>query len=313
MLNYIGSDIIDNISWIGSVGIREYVIHDYSKYEIEYIIKSIVKVTSKYIYAKDDEYERFAILYKWMTDNIRFINEDLEEARNSINSLYDVFKYRTAGRLLYTRTFQMLLSFADIESSMVYSLGALKDFQFASGESAVSILGNSDYGLLRVKLSNKYYYCDIARDSLIRSSKMFDYYKLFLVSKDELRSIHKLVGEGGIDANYSYNGDDADDLVYFSESRFKEINMMYRKIDKLLGTIDMIKEISKDEIATRAFVSDFTGSLRDYVNKNKLYFIYNYFPDAINSIDEISYYVNYLYIHKLISDYMYKIFSLIKK
>ena len=313
MLNYIGSDIIDNIYWIGSVGLRKYIVHDYSNYEIEFIINSIVKVTSKYIYAKDDEYERFAVLYKWMIDNIEFINDDIEEPRNSINSIYDVFRYKVASRLLYARTFQLLLSFADIDAAMVYSLGALKDFQFASGETAVSLLGSSDYGLLRVKLSNKYYYCDIARDSLIRASKMFNFYKLFLSSKKELKNIHKLVGEGNIVADHSYNGDDGDDLVFFAESRFKEIRSVYKKINKILNTIDMIKATSNDEIATKAFVADFDKVLKDYINNNKMYFLYNYFPDSMNSINEISYYVDYLYKHKLISDYMYRIFVLIKK
>ena len=313
MLNYIGSDAIDNISWIGSVGLRNLIVHDYSSYEMDYIIKSIVKVTSKYIYAKDDEYERFAILYKWMIDNIKFINNDIEEPRNSINSLYDVFKYKVAGRLLYARTFQLLLSFVDIETTMVYSMGALKDFQFANGEKAISLLGTSDYGLLRVNLSNKFYYCDIARDSLINSSKLFNYYKLFLASKKELKDIHQLVAEGNVMADYSYNGDDGDDLIFFSESRFKEINNIYRTIDKILNTIDMIKEISTDEIATKVFTADFNKSLKEYINLNKMYFIYNYFPDSLDSNDDLSYYVNYLYIHKLISDYMYKIFCLIKK
>lgn len=309
MVNYIGLNVIDKISWVGSVGLRKYLVYDYSKYEMDYIVSSIVKVTSKYIYAKDDESERFAVLYKWMIENIHFVNDDIEETRNSINSIYDVFKYKEAGRLLYARTFQLLLSFADIDSTMVYSLGALKDFQFAKNENPISLLGTSDYGLLRVNIYNKNYYCDIARDSLLRFSKMFDYYRLFLVSKEELKGIHKLVGEGNIVANQSYIGDDGDDLVFFSNSRFKEINSVYKEIDKILNTIDMIKRISKDEIATKAFVSDFNSLLKKYINDNKMYFLYNYFPD----VNDISYYIHYLYNHKLLSQYMYKIFSYIKK
>ena len=53
--------------------------------------------------------------------------------------------------------------------------------------------------------------------------------------------------------------------------------------------------------------------LKNYINSNKMYFIYNYFPDVDNTKNELSYYVNYLYKHKLLSDYMYRVFSLIKK
>jgi len=205
--------ILDRFTWVESVGLRKYIIHEYTTDEIKSLIQNVTAIVSKYVYVDDGDIERFGILYKWMTSNIEFVNEDDPKNENveTVSNMYKVFNYRKGGRLSFAKAFQLLLSFAGVKSSVVYSLGALESIGYYNGQKVYSLLGTSDYALLRVSIDERYYYCDIAWDSFVSDYKYFDQLRLFLVSKNELKLRHKFVGEGNIEKSYSYHGDDSDD------------------------------------------------------------------------------------------------------
>ena len=241
LLNMIdGKEILNNITWVESVGLRKYKTYEYRKDEINYLIDYVNYVVSKYIFVTDEEYEKFGILYKWMIENIKFINEDdlNNKYMNYGNNILEVFKYKKGGRLSFAKAFQFLLSFVDIETSVVYSLGASENIGYYNGERVYSLLGTSDYALLRILLNNKYYYTDIAWDSMVSDYKYFEYLSLFLVSKEELKLRHKLVGEGNIDKTYSYPDEDSEDLITFADSRIKEVDGIINDIDREKANID---------------------------------------------------------------------------
>lgn len=233
-------DCIFKISWIESIGLRKFKIHEYTTEELQYLVDFATYVTSKYIFVTDGVYEKFGILYRWMIQNIQFVNEDDPKESNleNVNSIIDVFKYKKGGRLSYAKAFQLLLRFVDISSTVVYSMGALEKIGYYNGKNVYSLLGTSDYSLLRVELDYKYYYCDIAWDSLVDGYKYFDVLRLFLVSKEELRLRHKFVGEGNIEHTYSYHGDDSDDLLMFSNDRIKEVDDILADVEREKPLID---------------------------------------------------------------------------
>lgn len=234
-----GKELIKNITWVESIGLRKYKTYEYTQEEIKYLIDYINYVVSKYIFVTDEDYEKFGILYKWMIDNIKFINEDEETTSMSYaNNILEVFKYKTGGRLTFAKAFQFLLSFVDIDSAVVYSLGASETIGYYNGEKVYSLLGTSDYALLRVLLDNKYYYADIAWDSMVKDYKYFEKIKLFLVSREELKLRHKLVGEGNIEKTYSYNEDSALDLISFADTRIREVDEILNDIDRENINID---------------------------------------------------------------------------
>lgn len=235
-----GDVLISRISWIESVGLRKFKIHEYSLEEVKYLVDYATYVVSKYIFVTDGDYEKFGILYRWMIQNIHFINEDDPKESNleNVKSIFDVFKYKEGGRLSYAKAFQFLLSFVDIPSSVVYSMGASEKIGYYNGKSVYSLLGTSDYALLRIELDGKYYYCDIAWDFMVDGYKYFDVLRLFLVSKDELRLSHKFVGEGNITSTYSYHGDDCDELLLFSNDRLHEVNEILDDIEREKPRID---------------------------------------------------------------------------
>lgn len=234
--------MLNRITWVESAGLRKYYTYEYTNAELDSMLKIVSTVVSKYIYATDGDIEKFGVLYNWMINNIRFVNEDDPkfENINLVNNVNKVFNYGKGGRLSFAKAFQILLSFAGIKSSVVYSLGAIDDIGVFNGEKIYSLLGESDYAVLRVTLDGRYYYCDVAWDSLVFEHDFYDKLRLFLFSKNELKIRHKFVGEANIINTHSYRGDDSDDLLIFANARLKEVNETFDDIERLKPDIDGI-------------------------------------------------------------------------
>ena len=259
--NLMDKDIFNGIAWVESLGLRYFTVHEYSRSEIDFVMECISNVVSKYIYVNDTPLEKFSILYKWMIENVEFVNEDEKENNVDVpNNTYKVFNTRTGGRLSYARAFQMLLTYAEIESTAVYSYGALDSIGFYNGNKVFSLFGTSDYSLVRICIDGENYYCDIAWDSIVDDYKYAEALRLFLVSKEELGQRHRFVGEGNVINSYSYHGDDSDDLVMFATYRIDEVDKLFGDIERLDGLIlavDVEKAILKNIIDTKELNASF--------------------------------------------------------
>ena len=232
--------LLSRFTWVESAGLRRYHTYEYTNAEIESMLKVISSIVSKYVYSTDGDIEKFGILYTWMINYVKFVNEDDPKMENVrlVSNVDKVFNYCKGGRLSYAKAFQMLLSFAGIKSSVVYSLGAIDDIGVYNGEKIYSLLGESDYAVLRVTLDDRDYYCDIAWDAVVLENGHYDKLRLFLFSKDELKIRHKFVGEANITNTHSYRGDDSDDLIMFSNDRIKEVEETFDDIERLKPNID---------------------------------------------------------------------------
>ena len=230
--SHLKENLYGNISWVESLGLRSYFVHEFSLMEINFVMDTISRIVSKYVYVNDTPFEKFAIIYRWMIDNIRFLNEDDKGYMSIVNynNTFKVLNTRCGGRLSFARTFQMLLSYAGIKSFAVYSYGALDSIGFFDGKKVFSLLGTSDYSLIRVLLDGKYYYSDIAWDSLIDHNKYVDALRVFLVSKRELFSRHKFVGEGNVIDSYTF-ADDVMSLLLFATDRIQEVDRLFNQLD----------------------------------------------------------------------------------
>lgn len=232
--------LLNRFTWVESAGLRKYYTYEYNRDEIQSMLGIVSSVVSKYLYSSDGDIEKFGVLYRWMIKNIKFVNEDdpkLENV-NLVSNVNKVFNYGKGGRLSYAKAFQVLLSFAGIKSSVVYSLGAVDDIGVYNGEKIYSLLGESDYAVLRVTLDGRDYYCDVAWDGLIYEHGHYDKLRLLLFSKDELKLRHKFVGEANITNTHSYRGDDSDDLIMFADDRLKEVEETFEDIERLKPQID---------------------------------------------------------------------------
>lgn len=234
------TSVLNRFVWVESIGLRKYHTYEYTNAEIDSMLKMISSIVSKYVYATDGDIEKFGVLYNWMINNIKFVNEDdpkLENV-NLVRNVNSVFNFGKGGRLSYAKAFQMLLSFAGIKSSVVYSLGAIDDIGTYNGEKIYSLLGESDYAVLRVTLDGRDYYCDVAWDALMLEHGYYDKLRLFLFSKNELKIRHNFVGEANITNTHSYRGDDSDDLIVFANERLREVRDTFEDIERLKPEID---------------------------------------------------------------------------
>lgn len=260
--NNIAEDVFNKISWIESLGLRNYYVHEYSQMEINFVMDFIERIVSKYTFVDDTPFEKFAILYVWMIQNVKFINEDDKENVNSVdyNNTYKVLNSRKAGRISFAKTFQMLLEYAGFQSYIVYSYGALDSIGFYEGKKIFSLLGSSDYTLLRLNVDGNSYYSDIAWDSMIDSYKYADALRLFLVSKDELAKRHKIVGEGNVLNSHAYGGDDSADLILFAKDRIAEVDESFgeiEKVDSLIFSLDVEIAVVENILASREMNNSF--------------------------------------------------------
>lgn len=265
--------LLNRFTWVESAGLRKYYTYEYTNAELESMLKIISTVVSKYVYATDGDIEKFGVLYNWMINNIKFVNEDDPKLENInlVSNVNKVFNFGKGGRLSYAKAFQMLLSFVGIKSSVVYSLGAIDDIGTYNGEKIYSLLGESDYAVLRVTLDDRDYYCDVAWDALILEHGYYDRLRLFLFSKNELKLRHKFVGEANITNTHSYRGDDSDDLIMFANDRIREVNEIFDDIERLKPEIDGIGlniAISKSRVREiKSELDNLEIMSEDYKNK----------------------------------------------
>ncbi len=267
--------LLSRFTWVESSGLRRYHTYEYTNAELDAMLKVISSVVSKYIYATDGDIEKFGVLYNWMINNIKFVNEDDPKLENInlVSNVNKVFNFGKGGRLSYAKAFQMLLSFAGIKSSVVYSLGAIDDIGTYNGEKIYSLLGESDYAVLRVTLDGRDYYCDIAWDALMLEVGYYDKLRLFLFSKNELKIRHKFVGEANITNTHSYRGDDSDDLIVFANDRLREVMETFDDIERLKPEIDGIGlniAISKSRIREiKSDLDNLDNVSNDYRNRQE--------------------------------------------
>jgi hypothetical protein len=230
-----------NSEWVEYVGLRKHTYYAYDKEEITNLAKYINKVVDKYIYKNDSPMEKFVILYKWMIDNVSFVNEDTLFFKNDLGKLCGIantFRYLKGGRLSYAKAFQFLLSFAGIKSDIVYSLGASDSIGLFNGQEVHSLLGATDYALLKVYIDNKAYYCDIAWDGSVNKSNCYNELHLFLMDKEELLLRHRIVGEVNVINTYSLHGEYEEDLLMYASDRIKSVNKFMNKLDSYKAYLD---------------------------------------------------------------------------
>jgi len=249
-------ELLDKIKWIECYGLRKYLEREVKKDDRVKLTEYFNENCSKYLYHLDSEYVKFGIMYSWMIKHIKFSNEDELSTYSDITT-YKVFDRKKGYRLSYAKGFQMLLSYVGIKAVMVYSVGALDSIGMYNGEKVYSLLGSSDYALLRVNLDDKEYYLDISWDSMMSGLPYYDELRLFLVSKEELKLRHHLIGEANVTNSYSYHGDDSDDLLMYVQDRIKSVDDLFKDL----------RRVDPDIQGTEMGISLYEGEIKNLKNR----------------------------------------------
>lgn len=231
------SDVADNFSWCEHL--KYGIENDRLKYktgELKIAYDKALSVVNKYISPTDTPEQRYAILYQWMCENVKYDEEALgtnhthtedgitRGRKGGTNGTVNGLVYGSCVCQGYSKTMQMLLKLSGIYSSDIGCVAEQKErknpiIKF-DGKRA---LDPSDHSILKVNLNGKIYYSDVTWDaSRFQNGKDRKY---FLLSKREISSDHKLIGEDRvIDSGISISEDTQKQLLEFASQRIKKVN-----------------------------------------------------------------------------------------
>ncbi len=221
--------LLEKVNWIENGGYKKQFQFPYKSYHLSDVTNMIQLICSRYVFKQDSDLVKFSVLYKWYLDNIRF--ENVSEKNDEEISSYHVLNYSLGKRVSYANTFCLMLSYVGIDARVVYSIDTLDSIGNFDGQKVYSVLGASDYALIRVVIDGKTYYVDIAWDAYLKEFKKLDFNRIYLCSKEEIKKNHNIIGEGNVINSSSYHGDDADDILERIERRNHNVDVILNEID----------------------------------------------------------------------------------
>ncbi len=221
-----------NITWSENIGSLNDKI-TYSTKELEIALNKAKAIISNYIKPTDTNKEKFAILYQWMCENVRYDYGSLKSNNSHIkngvrigketgaNGTYNGLIYNQCVCEGYSKTMQLLLKLCDIKS---YDVGCLIS---ENRSSLVSINGKSkvnqgDHSIIKVNLDGKFYYTDTTWDA--GRYQRNDERKYFLLSKKDISKDHLLTNENSNIALESISKQEFNKLMKFAGERVKSVN-----------------------------------------------------------------------------------------
>ena len=245
-------EIKDYIVWSENLKSGVEMKHSHLKYktgELYMAYKIAQDIVKKYIKDTDTPKQKFAILYQWMCENVKYdytaLNNNHTHTNNGIvqgrsggaNGTVNALMYGSCVCQGYSKSMQMLLKLANIYSADIGGVIEEKDIKINKFIIDNQIHADeSDHSILKVNLNGKIYYSDITWDaSRFQKGKNRNY---FLLSKSDISKNHKLLGEDAVfDAGKSVSPQEQEELLEFATARIKQIDQA-----KIQDT-----SISKDE------------------------------------------------------------------
>ena len=239
------NDVKDFITWreklkIGVEVKRKYL--EYKTNELYMAYKKAKIIVDRYIKATDTPRQKFAILYQWMCENIKYDCSALDNEHTHIkdkivqgqhggsNGTVNALMYGSCVCQGYTKSMQLLLKILEIYSADVECVVDEKN------ENQKSMLkidnqihgSESNHSILRVNLDGVNYYSDITWDANRYQNGKNRVY--FLLSKFDISKDHRLLGEDKIiNIGKSVSFNEQEELLRFASERIRKINEKIKK------------------------------------------------------------------------------------
>jgi len=231
-----GTFATENISWCESVGLRDANELKYSTAELEEAVQKAQTIVKNYIRPTDTPKQKFAILYQWMCENVKYDHAGLENnstysvngqnmgQKGGANGTVNGLVYGSCVCEGYSKAMQMLLKLSGLPSFDVTCIAEdLKKPRYSLDLDGKAKKHEGDHSILKVNIDGICYYSDVTWDAG-RYQRGEDR-KYFLMSWNDISKDHKLVYEGRVfAANKTVSNDEFQQLMQFAQERIKTVD-----------------------------------------------------------------------------------------
>lgn len=246
--------IFYNIKWNEAVGLKKLDSHlRYSSSQMMVVYKKALEICQKYLNEKDSEVYKYAILYQWMCENVKYDHNGLTKGNSLVvdglrlgekggaNGTVNALLYRNCVCQGYSKGLQFLTKMAGLHS---YDVDCIVDqahqnipFIVVNNERTKH---NGDHSIQKVILDGRIYYSDATWDAgrFQRGDKPV----YFLLSKKDISTTHKLVGEDSVTISHSsYLPEEQNIILKCASDRIKQIDREF-KIQKEIEELRRSRE-----------------------------------------------------------------------
>ena len=236
---------------------------EYSMDEYLMVYKKAKSVIDRYIKPGDSDFEKYAIIYTWVKDNIKYDYDAYEKhththAKDGLVSGKLGGSNTSANGLLfgecvcegYTKTMQLLLDMCEISSYNIHN------YAFYDKTKPHSSLG--------MILNNRSYYSDVTWDSELKE------YNYFIMTEEEIKKDHELKNRMSIKNGDPILREEKDRLIKFSRNRILTVdseNQDKLNINEIYPLI--IKETSSYKFLDSTLYDFLSGNIKELENNPK--------------------------------------------
>jgi len=277
-LQKIGISAPDNISWCESVGLKNTNELKYSTEELEEAVRKAQEIVKNYIKPTDTPKQKFAILYQWMCENVKYDHEGLENnSTYSVNGQNMGQKGGTNGTVNglvygscvcegYSKAMQMLLKLSGLPSFDVTCITKEENkarLRFDPDNKAKKHEG--DHSILKVNIDGICYYSDVTWDA--QRYQNGEERKYFLMSWNDISKNHKLVYEDRVfAANKTVSNEEFQQLIQFAQERIKTVD---RELEEQRKTPqERLSEINQQVESLRQQYGVIGSQMEDLMRRN---------------------------------------------
>lgn len=235
------------------------ITHTTSELYVAY--KKAVDVINRYIKQADTPKEKYAIIYQWMCENVKYDYEALKgddriHSSNGIaqgrplgtNGTVNALVYGSCVCQGYTKTMELLLKLSDIKSFDILCRAGTRSETKKDVPSMYDGKRHADdtnHSILKVNLDGMIYYSDVTWDAERFQSGVQR--KYFLLSQSDISKNHILYNdEGTIEYSQSVSQEEQDKLLKFAEERIKKIDMGLDNQDAVKTSQELFNKFNDD-------------------------------------------------------------------
>lgn len=219
----------DNISWSENVGLGMYGEKlSYSTFDIMNAYRAAKEVIDKYVKETDTNVQKYAIIYQWMCENVKYDYAESNSETVVNNGTVKAITQHSCVCQGYSKAMQLLLKLVGIKSFDTSCFVAHDPNKLYKINNRVN---EGDHSLLKVNIDGTIYYSDVTWDAY--HFQKGENRKYFLISKDEMIKDHKLVGEEQVFVSInSISSEEFNALMKFASDRIRSVNNQKESVNQ---------------------------------------------------------------------------------